>query len=122
MNGSSEVPRYSCPGAIAYHAVETGEVIGVYAAPHMDDVVFFFECSAVSRDGWSPDGELAEVDFMGGDGLPADLSPRTAARIADALSGARGVVRIFTDGSDTGEVAFSGDPDLRQRVQRREAF
>lgn len=52
---------------------------------------------------------------MAGDGLPADLSPRTAARIADAFAGTRGVVRVFTDESDTSEGAFSGDPALHQR-------
>lgn len=81
--------------------VEAGEFIGVYAAPFKDDLVLFFECAVVSRDGWTPDGEIAEVGFLSADGLPTDLSPRTAARIADAFAGARGVVRVFADESGT---------------------
>jgi hypothetical protein len=52
--------------------------------------------------GGSLDGEIAQVAFLPADGLPSDLSARTAARISDAFASARGVVRLFVDESDTG--------------------
>ncbi len=77
--------------------VDSGELVGVYAAPFKDDLVLFFECILRSRDEWRPDAEIAEVSFVPADGLPDDLTPRTKARIADAFAGVRGVVRVFVD-------------------------
>jgi len=77
--------------------VEPGELIGVYAAPFKDDVVLFFECILRSRGEWRPDAEIAEVAFRPEDDLPDDLTPRTRVRITDAFSGARGVVRVFAE-------------------------
>jgi 8-oxo-dGTP diphosphatase len=77
--------------------VEPGELIGAYAAPFKDDLVLLVECILASRGEWRPDAEIAEVSFMPPDGLPDDLTPRTRARIADAFSGVRGVVRVFEE-------------------------
>lgn len=77
--------------------VEPGELIGAYAAPFKDDLVLLFECSLTSRGEWRPDAEIAEVSFMPEDDLPDDLTPRTRVRITDAFSGARGVVRVFAE-------------------------
>ena len=77
--------------------VDSGELVGVYAAPFKDDLVLFFECILRSRGVWRPDAEIAEVSFMPAEGLPDDLTLRTKARIADAFSGVRGVVRVFAE-------------------------
>jgi ADP-ribose pyrophosphatase YjhB (NUDIX family) len=77
--------------------VDPGELVGAYAAPFKDDLVLFFGCTLRSRGEWRPDADIAEVSFMPADGLPNDLTPRTRARIADAFSGVRGVVRVFAE-------------------------
>jgi ADP-ribose pyrophosphatase YjhB (NUDIX family) len=77
--------------------VEPAELVGVYAAPFKDDLVLLFECSLESRSEWQPNAEIAEVSFMPAEGLPDDLTLRTKARIADAFSGVRGVVRVFAE-------------------------
>jgi ADP-ribose pyrophosphatase YjhB (NUDIX family) len=75
--------------------IEPLALIGVYAAPFKDDLVLLFECERESRNGWAPDGEIAEIAFKTEATIPSDVSPRTAARIADAFAGARGSVRVF---------------------------
>jgi 8-oxo-dGTP diphosphatase len=84
--------------------VDPGDLVGVYAAPFKDDLVLFFECTLRSRGEWRPDAEIAEVSFMPADALPDDLTSRTRARIADAFSGVRGVVRVFVDDAPSVEV------------------
>jgi ADP-ribose pyrophosphatase YjhB (NUDIX family) len=75
--------------------VEVGELIGVYAAPFKDDLVLLFECSMTSSGHREPDSEIAKVAFFTEASVPSDVSPRTAARVADAFAGVRGVMRVF---------------------------
>ncbi|MFA5786291.1 MAG: NUDIX domain-containing protein [Actinomycetota bacterium] len=77
--------------------VEPGDLIGMDAAPFKDDLVLFFRCGFVSRGPWSANGEIAEVSFRAADDLPASLSRRSAARVADAFEGRRGVFRVFAN-------------------------
>ena len=95
--------------------VDSGELVGVYAAPFKDDLVLFFECILRSRGVWRPDAEIAEVSFMPADGLPPDLTSRTRARISDAFAGVRGVVRVFGDDEPSVEV---GGPTIPKRIDQ----
>ena len=94
--------------------VDSGELVGVYAAPFKDDLVLFFECILRSRGVWRPDAEIAEVSFMPADGLPPDLTSRTRARISDAFAGVRGVVRVF--GDDEPSVEVGGISAIPKRI------
>jgi ADP-ribose pyrophosphatase YjhB (NUDIX family) len=78
--------------------VDVDDLIGVYAAPFKDDLVLLFECSVTSVGAWEPDGEIAEVGYFAEADVPPDVSPRTAARVADAFAGRRGVIRVFEVG------------------------
>lgn len=77
-----------------YRVRVTG-LVGVYAAPFMDDIVLSFDAEIISRDEWQPDGEIAEVGFFAREALSGPMKDRTRTRIIDAFEDSRGVVRVF---------------------------
>jgi ADP-ribose pyrophosphatase YjhB (NUDIX family) len=78
--------------------VEVGELIGIYAVPHKDDLVLCFTATVREREPWTPNGEITELGFFQADALPEPLGERSLARIRDAFGGLRGVVRVFDRG------------------------
>ncbi len=80
------------------YRVRCGDLVGVYSAPHKDDLVIFFEVEILSKDDdWYSDGEIAAIGFFAIDELP-DLSNRARRRVLDAYEGKRGVMHVFSPG------------------------
>jgi ADP-ribose pyrophosphatase YjhB (NUDIX family) len=69
--------------------------IGVYARPHEDDLALAFAARVVEETGWRPDSEIAALDFFPPGELPESMNPRHRLRVADAIAGHAGVVRVF---------------------------
>jgi 8-oxo-dGTP diphosphatase len=86
--------------------IEIISFIGAYAVPFADDLVLAF--AALSREpvDWQPNGEIAQLDWFMPTALPEPISPRTRWRIADAVAGRSGVVRVFTSEDDDLPVSF----------------
>jgi 8-oxo-dGTP diphosphatase len=80
------------------YQVEVGELVGVYAVPHKDDLVLCFTATVRERDAWAANAEITDIGFFGADELPEPTGERSLARIRDAFAGRRGVVRVFEAG------------------------
>jgi 8-oxo-dGTP pyrophosphatase MutT (NUDIX family) len=86
--------------------IEIISFIGAYAVPFDDDLVLAFAASSAEPVDWQPNGEIAELGWFAPAALPEPMSPRSRWRIADAVAGRSGVVRVFTSEDDDLPVSF----------------
>jgi 8-oxo-dGTP pyrophosphatase MutT (NUDIX family) len=77
-----------------YHIAIAG-FLGAYARTHADDVVLVFTARILDRVAWTPNGEIAMLDFFAPNALPEPMNSRNRLRIGDAVEGRAGVVRVF---------------------------
>lgn len=90
------------------HIVEIERFVGAYSRTYDDDLVLAFLASVRERHPWQPDGEIAAIGFFAPDRLPEPMSVRTRLRIADAMAGHSGLVRVF----DAPDRLLASFPDL----------
>lgn len=90
------------------HIVEIERFVGAYSRTYDDDLVLAFLASVRERHTWQPDGEIAAIGFFAPDRLPEPMSVRTRLRIADAMAGHGGLVRVF----DAPDRLLASFPDL----------
>ena len=69
--------------------------VGTCARTDADDLVLLFAARIVERAAWAPDGEIADLGFFAPAALPNPMNARHRQRIADALDGRSGVVRVY---------------------------
>ena len=69
--------------------------VGTYARIDADDLVLLFAARIVERAAWAPDGEIADLGFFAPAALPNPMNARHRQRIADAVDGRSGVVRVY---------------------------
>ncbi|MGH6962705.1 MAG: NUDIX hydrolase [Dongiaceae bacterium] len=69
--------------------------IGTYAMPYKNDLTLLFAGRTIARDDWRPNGEIAELGYFVSASLPQPMNARHRLRIADAIGGHSGVVRVF---------------------------
>ncbi len=69
--------------------------VGVYAMPYKDDVALLFAGRTLEQGAWQPNGEIAELGYFRSSALPRPMNLRHRLRIADAVRGRNGVVRVF---------------------------
>ena len=75
--------------------IEVRRFIGSYAQPYADDLALVFEGRILERAPWEPTGEIAALGFFPPTALPQPMNFRYRLRIADAVAGRTGVVRVF---------------------------
>lgn len=75
--------------------VEVDRLLGVYAKPDEDDIVFSFEAHVVREGSWRPNEEISERRYFALDELPEPMSAAARMRIVDALNGRAGVYRVL---------------------------
>jgi len=75
--------------------IEVRRLIGTYAQLFADDLVLLFEGRILERAAWEPTGEIAALGFFPPTALPHPMNFRYRLRIADAVAGRAGVVRVF---------------------------
>ena len=90
------------------HRIAIDRFVGAYSRTYDDDLVLAFIGRSIGSDPWTPDGEISEIGFFAPDSLPAPMNLRTRTRIADALTGHSGLVRIY-DASDHQQASFPED-------------
>jgi len=75
--------------------IEVRRFIGSYAQPYADDLALVFEGRILERAPWEPTSEIAALGFFPPTALPQPMNFRYRLRIADAVAGRTGVVRVF---------------------------
>ena len=76
-------------------SIAPGELLGVYAKPHEDDLVLSFRASVIGRSAWQPNDEIAELGYFGRDELPEPMSSAARSRVLDAFEGRDGIFRVI---------------------------
>lgn len=75
-------------------------LIGLYSVPKSRDLMPLFSASLLSADTWTPNDEIAEMDYFQFGDLPKPMHPCVIRCLRDAADGRRGVVRVLgSDGS-----------------------
>jgi len=69
--------------------------VGTYARIDADDLVLLFAARILERAAWTPNGEIAALGFFAPSALPEPMNPRHRQRVADAVSGRFGIVRVY---------------------------
>lgn len=82
------------------YIVQPGRFVGLYAAPHKNDIVLSYEAKIIGRQDWQPDGEISELGFFEPYALPRPINQRALTRIQDAYEGKSGVHLVFGPESD----------------------
>jgi len=75
--------------------IEVRRFIGTYAMPYADDLVLLFEGRILERGVWEANAEIAALGFFPPTALPNPMNPRNRLRIADAVEGRSGLMRVF---------------------------
>jgi 8-oxo-dGTP pyrophosphatase MutT (NUDIX family) len=89
------------------HRIAVDRFVGAYSRIYDDDLVLAFVGRTVGSEPWRPDEEIAAIGFFGADRLPEPMNLRTRTRIADALAGRSGLVRVY----DAPERLLASFPD-----------
>ncbi|HUL05221.1 MAG TPA: NUDIX domain-containing protein [Candidatus Acidoferrum sp.] len=69
--------------------------VGTYARTDADDLVLLFAARILEQAPWAPNGEIAALGFFRPSALPEPMNARHRQRIADAVDGRSGVVRVY---------------------------
>jgi 8-oxo-dGTP pyrophosphatase MutT (NUDIX family) len=77
------------------HRIRVERFVGAYSRIYDDDLVLAFVGRSIGSDPWTPDGEISAISFFAPDRLPEPMNLRTRTRIADALAGRSGLVRVY---------------------------
>jgi 8-oxo-dGTP pyrophosphatase MutT (NUDIX family) len=90
------------------HRIQIERFVGAYSRTYDDDLVLAFIGHSIGSEPWIPDGEIAAIGFFSPDRLPQPMNLRTRTRIADALAGRTGLVRIY-DAPENQQASFPED-------------
>lgn len=77
------------------HRIHVERFVGAYSRTYDDDLVLAFLGRTIGSEPWAPDGEISAIGFFAPDRLPEPMTLRTRTRIADALAGRSGLVRVY---------------------------
>jgi 8-oxo-dGTP diphosphatase len=87
------------------HRIAVDRFVGAYSRTYDDDLVLAFIGRTIGSAPWAPDGEIAAIGFFAPDRLPEPMNLRTRMRIADALAGRSGLVRVY-DAPENQQASF----------------
>ena len=71
--------------------------LGTYTMPFRGNLVIAFLAEPLDIMAWRPDDEISDMGWFHPDDLPQPLGPFARVRIADALAGRVGVLRLHVD-------------------------
>jgi 8-oxo-dGTP pyrophosphatase MutT (NUDIX family) len=77
------------------HRIAIERFVGAYSRTYDDDLVLAFIGRSIASAPWTPDDEISAIGFFAPDRLPEPMTLRTRLRIADALAGRSGLVRVY---------------------------
>lgn len=78
-------------------AIQTQNLIGVYAAPFKDHIFLYFNADRVGSDPWRLSPAVSDIGYFEQEKLPQPMYERTRVRLKDAFDSRRGVMRTVTD-------------------------